>query len=1202
MYKKILFTIACAVMSISLWAQTETVLFDGGDGITNAGQFECNPSTTLDNIEEGDILKVYYEVLDPSNYGIRFASPNNWTELFGFSNTNPSNDTYTLHTADADNIKTNGLFILWNNQLWGLKLLKLTLIKPVYEDATGVTLSQTSLTLDYQATATLTATVEPAGAKQGITWEVIGGNGCVTVDDNGKVTGNAAGTATVRAHAKSNYENIYADCEVTVNGPVSIASITLSPETATIKKGESVTFTPTILPTNTFNKNLNWSVSDGSVAYVNNGVVTGNNRGTTTVTATSQENPEVSATATLIVQEQLEPSYVSPRNSYYVGEEAEFSSFIGLSNPYYGTITLSSSNPEVLSVDGKLVALKEGAATITITVTPTAAAIADYYLDTNWTKDYNVTVKKHEYGLALVANPSSIQLNEATTVTVTPSITLDGNGTGDTNYSIEYSLENAPSGVTINATTGVVTVPAIATPQQFNIVATLTPNDPTNYTGATAEANISIFDKNAIVTVSVDAEGTYTVNIPYGGAFGALDDNPEVVLNNGATIDGLKNTANVKVTGLLANSDMRELIHLIGDDANATQNVCTSLDMSGATMTEEVTSHNAYNDSNVPSISWIDDSDYWTHRLNKLQSLSLPNPATPYTIIPSNMFALWNVNNTTLSSLTIPEGWTEVKANAFANTAGNGMQALTSLSMPNSLQKIGAHAFSGLMVHTIYMPNNLQVIDDGAFNPSLSLSDVYFTGPAPRYVHKNAFGADTQQTNNTVDDNDFNGQFDPTADRSRYAVGEVLACIMHFPDEYKSQYVDETRVYKTQDPNIPYGKGNQNEDNKTSFIPEGWTQDMIDYVNSKRDPSAAYQALLYVDCGVKDATYGSSLIWPSQGMMTSGYTIAHAGYTWAGQPMDPETQYNPEATPDNGLVDRRGLYQFIVTIGNAPTDKDKWTFKDCENDLWYTIALPFDMSVAQIKKVFGSETQVCRISKVTRDTSNSEKKVLKLEFRKSVMEEEDSRPKDITYDDGISQAGIRHHYPYMIKPSGDDAEQEFIEAGHRVLPGYKSIPGVLQKEIVNAVDNNDRNTDYKYEFSPILQKGSIKKNSYILTKENKTSGKHVFVFYRGTLNENTGLYEDGGTASANTAYVQLVNGQADSDDFFPIATVNGAKVNFASFFGDDMDDTTDIDEIEIVCGDDVDDNKVYTISGILVNGNSLAPGIYIKNGKKYIVK
>ncbi|MED4492825.1 Ig-like domain-containing protein [Heyndrickxia coagulans] len=84
--------------------------------------------------------------------------------------------------------------------------------KPV--PVTGVTLNKTETSIVAGANETLTATVAPANAtNKAVTWETSDSN-IATVDKTGKVTGVAAGTATITVKTTDGGKT--ATCKVTV--------------------------------------------------------------------------------------------------------------------------------------------------------------------------------------------------------------------------------------------------------------------------------------------------------------------------------------------------------------------------------------------------------------------------------------------------------------------------------------------------------------------------------------------------------------------------------------------------------------------------------------------------------------------------------------------------------------------------------------------------------------------------------------------------------------------------------------------------------------------------------------------------------------------------------------------------------------------------------------------------------------------------
>ncbi|MBR1726968.1 MAG: Ig domain-containing protein, partial [Muribaculaceae bacterium] len=118
-----------------------------------------------------------------------------------------------------------------------------------------------------------------------------------TVDENGRVTAHAVGTATITATSRGTVDGalLTATCAVEVRSYVE--SITLNKTETLIYQGENELLTATILPDNAFNQAVVWSTSDPEVATVDNtGMVTAVTRGTATITATTTDGTNLSAT------------------------------------------------------------------------------------------------------------------------------------------------------------------------------------------------------------------------------------------------------------------------------------------------------------------------------------------------------------------------------------------------------------------------------------------------------------------------------------------------------------------------------------------------------------------------------------------------------------------------------------------------------------------------------------------------------------------------------------------------------------------------------------------------------------------------------------------------------------------------------------------------------------------------------------------
>ena len=164
---------------------------------------------------------------------------------------------------------------------------------------TSATLDQTKLDLGISRTATLTCTIKPANATdKTISW-TSSDKTIATVDENGKVTAIAKGTATITAEPKGqnpSFKIAAPTCIVTVN-PVPVTSITLNKTSLEVKVDAApVQLQATILPADATYKNVKWTTSNKSVATVDEtGKVTFKNPGKATITVTATNGTDDTA-------------------------------------------------------------------------------------------------------------------------------------------------------------------------------------------------------------------------------------------------------------------------------------------------------------------------------------------------------------------------------------------------------------------------------------------------------------------------------------------------------------------------------------------------------------------------------------------------------------------------------------------------------------------------------------------------------------------------------------------------------------------------------------------------------------------------------------------------------------------------------------------------------------------------------------------
>ena len=191
-----------------------------------------------------------------------------------------------------------------------------------------------------------------------------------TVDQNGKVTAKAVGSATITATA-TDCSGVKATCQVTVIIPVT--SITLSQMSANIFQNGTLTLTATVLPTNATTKRLSWSSSNTNVATVDqNGKVTAKAAGVALITASATDGSGVNASCRVTVNVPVSSITLSQTSAnIFQNGTLTLTATVLPSDASNKTLTWSSSNTNVATVDqnGKVTAKAVGSATIKATAT-----------------------------------------------------------------------------------------------------------------------------------------------------------------------------------------------------------------------------------------------------------------------------------------------------------------------------------------------------------------------------------------------------------------------------------------------------------------------------------------------------------------------------------------------------------------------------------------------------------------------------------------------------------------------------------------------------------------------------------------------------------------------------------------------------------------------------------------------------------------
>ena len=564
----------------------------------------------------------------------------------------------------------------------------------------------------------------------------------------------------------------------------------------------------------------------------------------------------------------------------------------------------------------------------------------------------------------------------------------------------------------------------------------------------------------------------------------------------------------------------------------------------------------------------------------------------------------------------------------------NSAITLNTIQIPASVKFIGACAFYGREYQDVYfLGENAPIMPMGG-SVYINNADSGNTAfPANTLNGNNGFHPGTGQAPTATDmmDDAKNGY----ANRENYKNQGYYFAILHFPtgltDEQRAKYTDITRVYKTHRDakgNFYYAQSSENPDSYDTVGKE--TKEL------KFGTCTAYKT---VDYGYEDTYLGSQYIWPSQQQWNRSYAVNSNGYNWDG--VTPyrttlseedkqvlayagykigtgEGEYTEEYLQ---MIAHMGTRQFVLT--NADTKKDENPEEEpvypisVKGSNWWTICVPFNMTKAQVDEVFGSGTHVCRFSSVTRTDDGNGNKSITLRFQNDVYATKwtrDEKTLAYTKNEGVTPDNedivIYSHEAYMIYPtkSSEDAN------GMYNIKDYKLETGSPLPTIIKANDQ----TEYRFVGNYLTEVASSDAASVTSVDEGVATAayepvtipQYSYIYARKKGYEAYKFWFFTGTQMAwspNKCVVQATardRGANDYSDFFG-GNPNTSNVKQVSLFGEDGT-VTEIENVTIIAGEGENAQIVYNLNGQVVssNGNTdrLAKGVYIKGGKKFMVK
>ena len=238
----------------------------------------------------------------------------------------------------------------------------------------SITLSGTA-TLEVDGTTTLIVNVSPEeAANKEVTWSS-SDTGVATIDSStGFITAVAPGDVTITATAKDG-SNVSGSHTIKVSAPnVAVTSVALGKTSLELAVDGTYTLTATVKPANASNTAVTWSSSDETIAKVDStGKVTAVKAGNATITATanSDTNIKASCTVTVSTANVAVTSVTLDKTSLDLAVNGTYTltATVAPANASNKAVSWVSSNESIAKVEGegKVTALKDGTATITVT-------------------------------------------------------------------------------------------------------------------------------------------------------------------------------------------------------------------------------------------------------------------------------------------------------------------------------------------------------------------------------------------------------------------------------------------------------------------------------------------------------------------------------------------------------------------------------------------------------------------------------------------------------------------------------------------------------------------------------------------------------------------------------------------------------------------------------------------------------------------
>lgn len=237
----------------------------------------------------------------------------------------------------------------------------------VKQPVTGITLSDSNVTLTKGNTQSLIAQIAPANASSKcVAWSSTDPS-VATVNAKGVITAITEGTCTIIAKATDG-SGKRAICRVSVINPVT--SVVLNAHSISWNVGKKAHFYPTVTPDTATNTAVIYTSSNPKVATVSEkGLLTAVAPGTCIITCTAADGSGKFDTCTVKVKQPVTKITISGNSEVKTGSSVAFKATVAPTNADNKNVIWSSSNTAVAKVDanGKVTGVSAGRAVIKCT-------------------------------------------------------------------------------------------------------------------------------------------------------------------------------------------------------------------------------------------------------------------------------------------------------------------------------------------------------------------------------------------------------------------------------------------------------------------------------------------------------------------------------------------------------------------------------------------------------------------------------------------------------------------------------------------------------------------------------------------------------------------------------------------------------------------------------------------------------------------